>query len=275
MREDADAPLAVTFPLTIAGLLRGRDLGGAGTLSVRADAIELRSGGRAVLLPFAMLDGAARLADDAVDLYASSGDVLHLSDAPELGAIARSLTARICTLPELTLSLRALGARGRAGRGTDHDRFFAPLLDARRRGEGARGTAGVVQALDARELRAALTATLRDFTVERFATQEPDRRSLEAELEESAAPVFDALDVLERTQRELVEADDTTRYAMWRAWAAAVRALFERADACWAAICPVLLDCVPQPPRPFWRRWLGLTGVVAVVLVLLAKRAGT
>lgn len=270
MRDAGSAPLAATVVVTLAGLLRGHDLSGDCTLAMRDEALDLATTTGALLLPYSAVDGAVRIGDDAVDLYTSTGDVLHLSGSGELGGVARSLAARICTLPELTLSFRALGSPGRTG--TDHDRFFAPLLDARRRGEGARDAAGVVEAMDARELRGALASTMREFTAERFRHQEPDRRALEAELGDSAQAMLAALDRLERAQQDLAAADDTVRFARWRVWTAAVRDVFERADACWAVICPVLRDCVPPRP-PFWRRLLRIAGVAGIALAL-AWRAG-
>src|SRR5690349_8165640 len=103
-------------------------------------------------------------------------------------------------LPELMLSLRSFGSR----RGHDEsvaltdnqDRFFAPLLDCRRRAAQAISREQVVAAFEPRRLTALIDATLRAFASERFASRLPARRAFEAELFEIIAPLHEELQAL-------------------------------------------------------------------------------
>src|SRR5262245_53136376 len=99
-------------------------------------------------------------------------------------------------LPELTLSLRSFGSRrgqpdSDAAHGQDQERFFAPLLDARRRAAEAHSTEEVLAAFDARRLAAALDAAVRAFAGERSAARPAAQRALEAELLEIVEPLRD------------------------------------------------------------------------------------
>ena len=67
---------------------------------------------------------------DVLELYLATGDVIQLEQAPELNALAAEIAGQVCAIPEMTRSLRALGA-GSLAAGAEHDRFFGPLLEAR------------------------------------------------------------------------------------------------------------------------------------------------
>ena len=162
-------------------------------------------------------------------------------------------------LPEVTRALRAFGAR-RGRPGSDHDRFYAPLLDALRaaRDHVARGTDRpweAAGAVDARAVSGEVRAALADLAARHAGPRAPDRRALEAELEELAAPLLAALDALGAAAADLAAADAAGRPAAWRAWSAALGRAFAAADGAWEATLPVLADPRGGVGR-LWRRVL-------------------
>jgi hypothetical protein len=162
-------------------------------------------------------------------------------------------------LPEVTRALRAFGAR-RGRPGSDHDRFFAPLLGPLRRARDhvVRGTerpwdaaAEVNAAAVAGDVRAALEA----LAAEHAGPRPPDRRALSAELDELAEPLFAALVALGESAAALAAAGDAERPAAWRAWGAALARAFAAADGVWASMLPALADPRGGAGR-LWRRVL-------------------
>jgi hypothetical protein len=246
---DAESP-----PLAIAvwALWRGQEIAGPGTFELLADSARVcvPSAGLDVVLAFSTLDG-ARVSLGHLTLYPSNGDVVELSGAAELGESGRHLRARACTLPELTLALRGLGSPS-AHPGPDHDRYFGPLLAARRAAQRASDPAGRLAAMRGSALEAELERVLHLFAGERYPASPPDRRALEAELDDLAAPVRTSLRRLDDAARAAAAASDDTAFVWWRAWAAECRALFAHADACWLAAIPALATA-PPAPRRFWR----------------------
>jgi hypothetical protein len=243
---------SVPVAVSVWALWRGAEVSAPGTFELLADAARVRvpSAGLDLMIPFAALDG-ARVSLGHLTLYPSNGDVVELSGAAELGEMGRHLRARACTLPELTLALRGLGSR-RANPGPDHDRYFGPLLAARRAAQRASDPAGRLAAMRGTALEAELERVLRAFAGERFPASPPDRRALEAELDDLAAPVRTSLRRMDDAARAAGAASDDTAFVWWRAWAAECRALFAHADACWLAAIPAL-SAVPTSPRRFWR----------------------
>jgi hypothetical protein len=153
-------------------------------------------------------------------------------------------------LPELTLSLRSFGSRRRRPNegavDDEQERFFRPMLDARRAATVAVTRAQVVAAFDARRLGALVDATLRAFAAERFQTRPPARRAFEAELFEIAEPLRAAL----REMRELAEIviaarEPATEYDEFTRWLGQLRVTFHAADAIW----PSLGDALIATPR--------------------------
>jgi hypothetical protein len=246
--DPGSAPLGVS----VWALWRGAEISGPGTFDLLAGGVHVRVQPRGLdlMIPFDALDG-ARVALGHLTLYPSNGDVVELSGAAELGEMGRHLRARACTLPELTLALRGLGSP-RAQPGPDHDRYFGPLLAARRAAQRASDPAGRMAAMRGVALEAELERVLHAFAGERYPASPPDRRALEAELDDLAAPVRMSLRRLDEAARAVAAAPDDTAFVWWRAWAAECRALFAHADACWLAAIPALGDA-PPPPKRFWR----------------------
>ena len=162
-------------------------------------------------------------------------------------------------LPEVTRALRAFGTR-RGRPGSDHDRFFAPLLDPLRRARDhvARGTGRPWEAaghVDAAAVAAGVRAALDALAAEHGGPRPPDRRALAAELDELAEPLFAALDALGVAAASLAAADDAERPSAWRAWGAALARAFSAADGVWEAMLPALADPRGGAGR-LWRRVL-------------------
>lgn len=246
-------------PVMLTGSIAGADVGGPATLSVGDDGLELASAEDEMIVAPAEIEGVS-YRDARLTVYLRGGDILHADGTPRLAAVAREIAAQVCTLPELTRPLRSLGSR-RGQLGTEHDRFFAPLLAARRRGERAADLRARLKAFDAGAISAAVDEALSDFAKNRFPRRAPDRRALEAELFEIAAPLRAALDSLEVYANRAGAAADETAFVRWRSWCGAVQEVFERADRCWIELGKVLGEAPPRR-RPLWRRVLRLGAVV-------------
>jgi hypothetical protein len=142
-------------------------------------------------------------------------------------------------VPELTRGLRAFASP--ASLGGAHDRFFQPLLDARRAAKHGSRWSDRLRALDAERLDATIRATLGTFAAERYPKSAPDRRALAAELDEACGDLFDQLAVLRAAQASVTAAaDDDARATAWGTWIAALRNVFAAADRGWEHIRVVL-----------------------------------
>jgi hypothetical protein len=234
-------------------LWHGIEVSGQGSCDILDDEVRIEvPGSDAVLvIPFAELDG-ARIGPGHLTLYSGSGDVIEMSGSGALEEYGRVLRARVCVVPELTLALRGLGsARGHPG--SDHDRFFGPLLAARRSAQRATDPVGRLSAMRAPALAAEIERVLHEFAVERFPASAPDRRALEAELSDLAGPVRSRLEHLDYVADRAASAGDDTAFVWWRAWAEECRALFTNADRFWLALVPLLArPRLPDAPRWQW-----------------------
>jgi len=144
-------------------------------------------------------------------------------------------------IPELTRGLRAFAAP--ASLGGLHDRFFAPLLDARRAAQQASRWASRVTAFDAERLEATMRATLRTVAAERYPKSAPDKRALAAQLEDACGEMFDSLIVLGREAKRVSDApDDAARVAPWKGWVAVLREVYHAADRGWEQSRMLLSD---------------------------------
>jgi hypothetical protein len=240
----------------LTGSIAGVDVGGPATIVVLDDGIVL-AGEDEIVISATALEGIV-YRDARLSVFLRHGDVVYADGTPRLAAVAREIAAQVCTLPELTRPLRSLGSR-RGRLGAEHDRFFAPLLAARRRGERATDLRARLRAFDAAAITTSLDEAIAAFARDRFPRSAPDRRALEAELIEIAAPLRTALDSLDLYAKRAAEtpgADDTA-FVRWRSWCGAVQEVFDRADSCWIAYGQVLGDAPPRR-RPLWRRVLRL-----------------
>jgi hypothetical protein len=251
-------------PVRVAGRLRSVDLTADGNVAFERGNVVLATTRRTITLPFESLAG-FRVSGRSLELVVDTGDVVRLTPVGAVDDLKRCLVRDVCVLPELTLSLRGLGSR-RAHPDAAHNRFFAPLIAARRRAEDASELEEVVAALEATALREALSQQLLEFAAERFADSPADRRALEAELMDCAEGLFARLAALQQVQEALATGEDASRFARWRAWVDGVRRVFESADACWFAVQPVLASPIPLARPPRWRRWLHRGGLLTALL---------
>jgi hypothetical protein len=157
---------------------------------------------------------------------------------------------RCRSLPELTRALRAFGSRRghrstRAVAAADQQRFFAPLLEARRRAGAAGPPIEVIRAFAAAQLESELIAALDAFAAERYAEPGPSRRALHAELTDIAEPLVMAIQALGQAASEASESVENLQ--LWRAWARQLSATFETADRVWLLL-DIALDGAPFTP---------------------------
>jgi hypothetical protein len=155
-------------------------------------------------------------------------------------------------LPELTLALRTLGLRRRRrGAGNEQERFFAPLLEARRAAARAADLEAAVAAFDATRLNTSFDKTIRALAADRAASgRAPARRALEARLQERLEPLRAALSELGEVADALLGAGEDARPDAWRRWAQQLGVVFTCADRCWPGLDAAL--GTSGLPRPGW-----------------------
>jgi hypothetical protein len=216
----------------------GRTDLGAGVATIEDDAmiIALAQSERPLRLRFEALDSVHRGGSD-LELTLRDGTRVIVACA-DTAKLYDDVLGHGRTVPELTRTLRAFGSRrGRRGaRDNGHreqQRFFAPLIDARRGALGLTPGAAVAR-FNGAALLAAFDETLRQFAADRYAEAGPARRALQAELEDVAEPMFDALRALAAAGERAATDDDDLR--AWRAWSQQLRATFETADRVWLAL---------------------------------------
>jgi hypothetical protein len=240
--------------VVLGGLLRGRELDGEAMVSLDADALSLDTAHGRISLALAQLEG-IRVPGDVLELYLATGDVIQLEQAPDLNALATEIAGQVCAIPEMTRSLRALGA-GSLAAGEEHDRFFGPLLEARLIAERAPNLVALRAAFDAAALRAAMEQVIADIALERYPREPGERRALAAELNDHAHELFTRIGELERAESALGASDDSERFLLWREWQTVLRNVFRSADSSWIEIHPVLSDD-RRSKRSFWDRIFG------------------
>jgi len=239
----------VLGPVSATGVRVGRTNLGAGTVRLDDDTIT-------VTVRSATEDHPIRLSVDSVDSVGVAGNELVLAlrdgtrvsiDSPNAGQFAMDVLSRCRAIPELTRALRTFGSRRgsrsqRDSSAAEQQRFFAPLLEARKLAGAADAPTATIAAFDGGALSQAFSAALHEFASERYAQPGPARRALEAELDELAEPLMTAITAL-------VEAGNGARSAvddlvLWRAWATQLRSTFEIADRVWLTL-DVALDATP------------------------------
>ncbi|HET8771352.1 MAG TPA: hypothetical protein VFM71_10255 [Gemmatimonadaceae bacterium] len=153
-------------------------------------------------------------------------------------------------LPEFTRSLRALAVPSEPG--TGHDRILAPLIDARAAASRVQTPEAQVAAFDAGRLERAWRDAIAALAAERHRRSAPDRRALQAHVEELGAPVWAALRSVRDAGAAVRTAPVASRREAWDSWVGALRGLFAAADDWWRAAQPVLGDAPRK--RRWWRR---------------------
>jgi hypothetical protein len=232
-------------PITVTALRVGRTEVGAASATLDDDALTLvvrvEQEERPLRLRLASIDSVHRSGEE-LELVLRDGTRVSLIAS---GDFREALIDRCRTLPELTRTLRAFGssrARRVASGGRDTDaseqqRFFAPLLEARRAASAAAPSAALA-AFDGTALLRSIEDTLTRFAADRVAEAGPARRALEAELVDASEPLFDAMRALAVSASSATESVDDLR--LWREWSLQLRRTFETADRVWVAVDEVL-----------------------------------
>lgn len=238
-----DAPLQLTWD--------GESVSTRGRLRLSEHEVLVEVGTSRIRLAYGTIQGAA-LRLGTLTIFADRGTIA-VSEHAGLQHFWVALSQASCTLPELTVGLRALGSR-RGGDPESQGRFFAPLISARRRLEEQDSLEWRLAAFDADELRERTTEVLRALVAERVSARPSARRSLEAQVLDEADGLFAALAALGEAAELVRRGDDATRFGEWRTWASRAREVFVQADRCWLAAWP-LLEGAPAD-RPARARWL-------------------
>ena len=157
------------------------------------------------------------------------------------------------TLPEFTRSLRALAVPSAPG--SDHDRVFKPLIQARTAAHKVHAVDAQVAAFDATRLEREWREAIAAFAAARHGRSAPDRRALEAELDTLGAPLWSALQALQQSAAATRTVAVAERKAAWERWVLAVQHVFDTADDWWRAVLPVLGDSRGRSGA-LWRRVL-------------------
>jgi hypothetical protein len=240
------------IPVRVRGTVRGATIDREGGVRLVEHFVSIQLDDREHPIHIHRVDGVVWDAP-TLTLYVAR-DAIELSGHPGLESLGSQIVSSALALPEFTRTMRSLGSR-RGHLGTDHDRFFAGLLAARRAAEGLAEPESRLAAFDAHQLSPALTTLLGELAAERYPDSPPDRRALEAELLEHAERMYAAIDALGAAADEVRASASASRLARWRTWTWAAQRLFEEADRCWLAVLPALAAApVPAPKRRFWRR---------------------
>ncbi|HTE45780.1 MAG TPA: hypothetical protein VK636_11085 [Gemmatimonadaceae bacterium] len=228
-------------PIGVVAVRIGRTELGQGAVTIDDDALTIvvrdGAGERPIRLRLVAIDSAI-LADGELTVAVRDGSRITLESpsAPELHDI---ILAHCRALPELTRALRSFGSRRgsraiRASGPSEQQRFFAPLLDARRQAVAVSTPSGVLDAFEATPLASAMERAILAFAAERAGPEGPARRALEAELVDLSEPLEIAFARLRAAaERASALPDDLPA---WRSWSNELRATFEVADRVWLTL---------------------------------------
>lgn len=224
-------------PVRVVGIVRGREIDAQATAALD-DAFLVLSWTQAAAWRLALdgFDGVA-IGAQSLTAYLRDHGVLELTGDDALRPLALSLVDRACRLPELTRGLRGFGAVGLATPlHHAHDRWFAPLLAARRAVHGVSDPTRQVALMDGAALAEAMRRHISDMAALQVPGDAAEQRALEAAIEDEAAPFFAALAHLAAAGDSVRLGADDTRFADWRRWVHAAQRAFAEADEGWRAI---------------------------------------
>jgi hypothetical protein len=233
----------------VLGMVRGREIDRQARLSVEDDALLIAwQDATPWRLGFDGIDGFAAGAagssrDASLMLYLRDHDILELTGDDELRLLGTRLLDRACRMPELTRGLRGLGAvRTDRALQAMHDRWFGPLLSARRVVQSVTDPVRQVELLDGAKLTDAMTRVISEMATTTSPTDPAEQRALEAALEDEAEPLLSALRAM-TIAGELVRVGDAdTHLADWRAWVETAKACYAAADEGWGGVVSVIAN---------------------------------
>lgn len=219
-------------------------LNGRGRLRLTSVAVLLdATEGGSLALPYAEVRGGAWRSAQ-MDIHGEPGSVTLEADRGLQHAWV-SLVSFACPLPELARGHRLLGS-SRGGHVDLQAKFLAPFVQARKRLEEEADLDARVATLDARALRERVYAALQGFAKDAHPSSQPDRRALEAELEEALGSLFDGISAMESVAGHFRKAPEAIRFMAWRDWMSAVSNVFALADSSWASASRLL----PRSVKP-------------------------
>jgi hypothetical protein len=228
-----------TAQARVIGIVRGREIDTSASVSIDQDTLVLAwQNATSWRLSLTGIEGIAGGAS-SLTVYLVSNDVLELSGDDQLRALGLQLLDRACAMPELTRGLKSLGS----SRGTPvaaHDRWFAPFLAARRSVEGVSDPARQVLLLDAAALAQEIERAIAEIAASTAPGDPAEQRAVEAALEEEAAAVFTAIDIMGLAGDALRGGALDTRIVDWRQWVETVRGVLAAADDAWTGIAAEL-----------------------------------
>ena len=205
---------------------------GPGRLRLTSDSMSLEVTGNPWHASYEELRGAS-WRTGSLTVHGEQGRaVVESKEGLELAWV--QLIERACPLPEVARDHRLLGSR-RGGSVAAQARFLRPLLDARKRIEKEPDLETRVALLDANQLRERVVAALGTIASDTFPASQPDRRALEAELEEAMTGFFRQLESVDAAAKSFRGAPETIRFSAWREWANRVVDAYSQADGAWAA----------------------------------------
>jgi hypothetical protein len=216
---------------------------GPGRLRLTSDSLQLEATGGGWTAEYPELHGGAWRTGTLTVHGAQGRAVIESKQGLELAWV--QLLERACPFPELARDHRLLGSR-RGGSVGAQSRFLGPLLDARKRLEKQPDLESRIAALDAMLLRDRVVASIQAIARDAFPASQPDRRALEAELEEVLAAFFRELDSVHAAAAIFHAAPESVRFNAWRDWVARVLHAYALADGAWATAARFL----PDPGKP-------------------------
>lgn len=212
-------------------------LAGPGKLRLTSEALLVEATGGTLFALYAELRGGAWRTGSLTVHGAEGKAVLQSGHGLDLAWV--SLVERACPLPELTRGHRLLGST-RGGHVDLQAKFIAPFLQARRRLEEEADLEARVATLDAKALRERLNTALKTIARDSYPSSHPDRRGLEAELEEAMAPFYEGLEAMETAAEHFRSAPESVRFMAWRNWVSTASHVFALADRGWASAARLL-----------------------------------
>jgi hypothetical protein len=237
MTGNGTAPLDVR----VTGIVRGVDIDRAARVHAGIDSITIEWLAAAPWeLRFDGLDGVT-LSSDVLTLYLHGGDLLELRGEHGINEFATTLSSSLHAMPEVTRGLRSLGSL-RGSPGAAHDRWFAPLLAARRSVVGVVDPERHLEAFDAARLRGEFERAVEEIAATNAPEGGAHRRALEAALEEEAEPVLAAIVRLGELAGRVRQSPSDAQLLEWRHWVDQLRTVFAIADERWVHCATVLRD---------------------------------
>ncbi|WP_337169285.1 hypothetical protein [Gemmatimonas aurantiaca] len=233
--------IAGPFPVRVVGIVRGREVDALGAASLEPDGLVVTwPPAAAWKLALEGIDGVA-IAQTTLTVYLREHDVLELSGDGSLRALGHALLDQACRVPELMRGGRTSGwslpLGGNVALQNAQDRWFAPLLAARRAMQGVSDPERQVALFDGARLADEMLRGIAEIAVITVpgdgAQQRAQQRALEAAMEEEAEPLFEALERVALAGDALRGGAMDTRIADWRRWIGVVQETFGAADEAW------------------------------------------